>query len=124
VTMTEDDWKATEQGRAYQSFRTYTESLGMVFLGGELGSLLTKGIEKLGNWAADNPQVSSKPLKKDAVELFRRLDSNHQQSLRNSLIVIASWGSFEGCVEDVVKATMRENEALLAGTKMEAEHIK
>ena len=124
MTMSEDKWRATEQGRAYQSFRSYTESLGMVFVGGEFGGLLTQGIEKLGKFAADNPQLSSNPLKQESAALFRRLDSNHQRSLRNSLIVIASWGSFEGCVEDVTKATIRDNEAMLAGTKLEADHIK
>lgn len=124
AAMTEEEWRATEQGRAYQSFRKYTESLGMVMVGGEVGGWITKGIEKLGNWMADNPQVTGKPLKPESVETVRRLDSNHQQSLRNSLIVIAGWGSFEGCVEDVVKATIRDDEALLAGTKMNPERIK
>ncbi|MBJ7383309.1 MAG: hypothetical protein JHC55_02315 [Mycolicibacterium sp.] len=124
MAMTEDEWGATEQGRAYQNFRKYTESLGMVFIGGELGGLLTLGIEKFGKWAAKNPQISSKPLPPESVELIERLDAKHQQSLRNSLIVIAAWGSFEGCIEDVVKATITADDSLLAGTKMSVERMK
>lgn len=124
MAMTERNWTATEQGRAYQNFRNYTESLGMVFLGGELGGLVTQGLGWVGRWAAKNPQVSSKPLPPESAEVFERMDAKHQESLRSSLILIAGWGSFEGCIEDVVKATIRVDDSLLAGTGASAERMK
>lgn len=124
MAMTEDDWMASDRGRAYQNFRNYTESLGMAFLGGELGGLLTQGIGWVGRWAAKNPQISSKPLPPESAEVFQRMDPKHQESLRGSLIVIAGWGSFEGCIEDVVKATISADDSLLAGTKMSVERMR
>lgn len=124
MAMTEHNWTATEQGRAYQNFRNYTESLGVVFLGGELGGLVTQGLGWVGRWAARNPQISSNPLPPESAEVFERMDAKHQESLRSSLIVIAGWGSFEGCIEDVVKATISADDSLLAGTNASAERIK
>lgn len=86
MAMTEDDWMASDRGRAYQNFRNYTESLGMAFLGGELGGLLTQGIGWVGRWAAKNPQISSKPLPPESAEVFQRMDPKHQESLRGSLL--------------------------------------
>lgn len=123
MTMTEDEWEATAPGRAYVTYRNFTETLGMVMLGGELGGLLTTGIEKIGKLLAQNPQLTNKPLPPKSAELLDRMDPNHQQSVRASLIVIAGWGLFEACVEDVAKATMSDNDSMLTGTKMAAAKI-
>jgi hypothetical protein len=130
--MTEEEFDATEQGRAIDSFLKYTMSLAMVWAGSELGSLLPRGLGALARLALDKPEVlralgtKAEPLErlKANEKYIRMFDGDYDESVRNSMTVIGACSAIEACIEDISKAIIRSTPTILDGTPFDANVLR
>lgn len=54
MTITEQQWSATNQGRASDRFIQTTVALSVVYAAAELGSMITNKLGPLAQWAVSN----------------------------------------------------------------------
>jgi hypothetical protein len=123
--MTEEEWEATEQGRAAESFIKTNIGLGVVLAAAKVGSILTDQFRPVAVWLMNNS--GSLGLPPEVVEPLRAvqkyldlLDPELDQAVRSSLIVIGACSGIEAYVERFTKNRIREQPSILDGTAFDA----
>ncbi|MEO3759782.1 hypothetical protein ABGB19_16030 [Mycobacterium sp. B14F4] len=126
--MTDEDWHATDQGRAIDAFLKYSMSIALSWAGSELGGLLTGVIGVMGKSVLDNPELWRKLGRtQEQIErlqshekYIRMLDPKYDQAVRSSILVIGACSAIEACIEDMSKGIIRRDPSILDGTRYDA----
>lgn len=126
--LTEDEWSASEHGRAADSFIKTAIALGVVLASAEFGSLITNKIGPVAAWAmAKGSRFGVKPETAENLlaqqKYFEMLDPELDQAVRSSAIVIGACSAIEAYIEQFTKIRMRDHPELLDGTKFEASSV-
>jgi hypothetical protein len=126
--MTEDEWDATDQGKATDSFIATTLALSVVYAAAELGSKITNQLGPFAQWAISNGPKIGAPSDivnhlKAEQKYLDMLDPELDQAVRSSAIIIGGCSAIEAYVERFCKNRMREDPSILDGTNFDAKRI-
>lgn len=129
MTLSEAQWDETDQGKATDSFIQAILALAVMFGSAEIGSrLFLDHLAPFANWA-----IRMGPLfgvsqtivddLKQQQKYLRMLDSELNQSVRSSLLIIGGCSAIEAFIERFVKNRMRDEPSVLDGTTFEANRV-
>ncbi|ORW91279.1 hypothetical protein AWB92_19065 [Mycobacterium sp. IEC1808] len=110
--MTEEEWNQTPAAQAVLTYTNFMMSVVMNIIGGALGGLVTKGLSWLAKKKAES--AGATPERISSV-----LDPLREDSLRNALVLIASWSAFEACIEDFCKGVLQADMSIVGNERFE-----
>lgn len=125
MTMTDDEWYATAQGKTADNFVETTIALSIVLASVEIGALLTDKLGQLVEWLMTNGERLGAPAQavedlKASQRYLDMLKPDLAAAVRYSLIVIGACSAIEGFLEQYIKNRIRDEPSQLDGTEFDA----
>jgi len=113
--MMDEEWRQTETAQVVAAFMATALSVTINFLGGEIGGALTRF------FTMGAKEEIERQIEEAGLPLFLKdlVDPDRDEAVRGGMYLISILSALEACVEDMVKAAIRDDPGIVSGKAYE-----